>query len=95
MRLEIVVVLAWIGRLPVQDLEKVEEPRGEEGAERGTEPVDPVVAGEGVVDDVRAEGAGRVDAGAGVVDAWRVWVWLDGCGVCCVRDRGDGGVGCR
>lgn len=66
---QVIIILAWIGRLPVEYLKKIEVSCGYERPQGWTNPVDPMIAREAMRHDVRAEGSGRVDAGAGVVDA--------------------------
>jgi hypothetical protein len=62
-------ILAGIGLLIEQELDEAIEARRDAGAEDRSEPVDPMVAGKGAHDDLRAEGASRVDAGTGEVDS--------------------------
>lgn len=62
-------VLVWVGLFVEQELDEAIEARCNAGAEGRSEPVDPMVAGEGAQHDLRAEGSSGVDAGAGEVDA--------------------------
>lgn len=64
-----VAVLVGVGGFVLEDLDEFVETRCDDGAEDGAYPVDPVVAGEGVVDNCRAEGTGRVQTATGEVDA--------------------------
>lgn len=63
-------VLARIRLFVAQELEAAIDARCKAGTEGGPEPVDPMVAGKGALYDLRAEGTGRIDAGAGEVDSW-------------------------
>ena len=56
----LVEVLAWVGGLVFEAFDEAVEAGGEEGAEAGADPVDPVVAWEVVQDDAGAEGAGGI-----------------------------------
>lgn len=62
-------VLVWIGVLVFQDLNEFVETCGDDRAEHGAGPVDPVVGDEGHVYDSGPEGAGGIEAAAGEVDA--------------------------
>ena len=66
LRFAVVEVLAGVRGLVFEKLDEAVEADGEEGAERGAQPVDPVVAREGSEDDGGAEGAGGVEGACGV-----------------------------
>lgn len=63
----VVVVLARVGGFVFEDLDEFVEAGGDDGAEDGAKPVDPVVVVEAVVDDCWAEGARGVEGAAGEV----------------------------
>lgn len=69
LRLPLVEVLARVDGLVLEQLEEGKEPARQQAAQQGSHPVDPVVAGEATVDDIRAEGARRIEGAAGVVVA--------------------------
>ena len=62
-------VLVRVRGLVFQNLDELVEPCGDDGAERGAEPVDPVVVYEAGVDDCGAEGARWVQTAACEEDA--------------------------
>lgn len=62
-------ILGWVRLFVEQELDEAIEARRNAGAEDRSEPVDPMVAGEGAQYDLRAEGAGGIDAGAGEVNS--------------------------
>jgi hypothetical protein len=64
-----VAVLAGVGGLVFEDLDELVEAGSNNGAENGSDPVDPVVAGEGVVDNCWAEGTCRVQTATCEVNA--------------------------
>ena len=64
-----VAVLVGVGGFVFEDFDEFVEAGCDDGAEDGADPVDPVVAGEGVVDDCWAEGTGWVETAAGEVSA--------------------------
>lgn len=64
-----VVILARVCRLVLKHLDDLVIARSQETSQERTDPVDPVVVGEGTGGDARSERAGRVDAAAGVRDA--------------------------
>lgn len=66
-----VVVLAWIGEVVLQPLQKAVDCKGEQGAHEWSSPVNPLVARE-AGDYARAKGPSWVDAGAGEVCAAKV-----------------------
>ncbi len=74
-----VKVLARVCRLVLEVLDEAVEDDGEHAAERGAQPVDPLIAAELCVGDVSAEGARWVQRASSVVDAWfRVDdMWVD------------------
>jgi len=59
--LTLIEVLPGVGRLVFERFDKAVEADGDEGAQGGAEPVDPVVVGEDVEDDAGAEGAGGIE----------------------------------
>ena len=61
--LEIIVVLSWVGGLILEYLKDLVAAESQEGAHKGTDVVDPVVAVE-AGDDGRTEGSSRVDRSA-------------------------------
>lgn len=65
-------VLAGVGSLVVKELEEVVQTGRQNSAQKGADPVNPVVVGELAHDDVGAKGAGGVDASASVVDGKQV-----------------------
>lgn len=66
--LQIVVILTRVGSPPVESIKKVVESCCKEGAQQRANPVDPVVAWEAVVHDIRTEGSRRVDTSTRVID---------------------------
>lgn len=80
-------ILAGIGLLVEQELDEAIEARRDASAESRSKPVDPMVTGKRAHDDLRAEGAGRVDAGAGEVDSCLREVRFSLCAVCVEDDR--------
>lgn len=62
-------VLTEVCGLPFKHFDVKVEAGGQEGTEDGSDPVDPVVAGEVVGYNGGAEGAGGVDGTAGEVDS--------------------------
>lgn len=66
----IVHVLTWVDSLVFESLDELVEGDREQGTEEGSNPVNPVVAGEFSSDDRGAEGAGRVERAASEIDAY-------------------------
>lgn len=64
----VVEILAGVGGLVFDGFDEFVEAGCDQRAEDGADPVDPVVAVEGVQRDAGAEGACRVDAAAREVD---------------------------
>ena len=62
-------ILIGIGGFVLQDLDELVETCCYDGAEDGTEPVDPVVRDEYHINDSGPKGAGGIEAAAGEVDA--------------------------
>jgi len=73
-------VLAGVRLLVVEEFDKVEVTRGDESAEEGADPVDPVVGVEVAADDGGAEGAGGVEGGAGLWGVGLVGCFWEGRG---------------
>lgn len=65
----VVHVLVWVGGLVFEDFDEFVESCGDDGAEHGAEPVDPVVVLEAEVYYCWSERTGWVQAAAGEVDA--------------------------
>lgn len=63
--LHVIPVGVGVAILVPHSFQEREEARGQDGAEQGPEPVDPVVAGEAAGYDGGAEGAGGVEGAAG------------------------------
>jgi hypothetical protein len=60
----VIMVCTRVYGLIFEHLDEFVEAGGKKGTEDGADPVDPVVGGKGVEDDVRAEGTGWVEAAA-------------------------------
>lgn len=68
--LHVLPVRAGVALAVPQRAEHGDEARGEQRAQRRADPVDPVLGREVARHGSRAEAAGRVEGGAGEVDAW-------------------------
>lgn len=64
-----VAVLVWVGRLVFEDLDEFVEAGRNNGTKDRSNPVDPVVAGEGVIDHCWTEGTSGVERSTGEVNA--------------------------
>lgn len=62
-------VLTGVGLLVIEELDEFEETSTDEGAEAGTNPVDPVVVLEACCGDTWSETTGRIERSTGVIDA--------------------------
>ncbi len=62
-------VLPWVDLLIVHELDEMVVPGSDESTQARPDPIDPMVTLKAGTGDARAERAGRVEAGAGVVDA--------------------------
>lgn len=65
----VVVILTGVRDLVLEDLDELVEDNGNDGADCGAHPIDPVFRVEDASYDAGAEGAGRVERAASVVDA--------------------------
>lgn len=68
LRFEVIIVLARVAIIPLQEFHQIEEPGRETGSHDGTKPVDPVVPREVAGDNIRSKCPCWVDASASVVD---------------------------
>lgn len=64
-------VLARIGRLVFEELDKLVEAGGDQTAQDGSHPVDPVMTGEGAGHDGGTKGPSGIDGSTGIIDTWR------------------------
>jgi hypothetical protein len=64
-----IAILVRVGGLVLENLDELVETCRYDGAEDRSEPVDPVVAGEDMVDNCWAEGASGIERTTGEVDA--------------------------
>lgn len=63
------VIRTRVDVVVLEGMQQLVEPASQESTERGAQPVDPMVCGKVAVDNGRADGTGRVETGAGKVDA--------------------------
>jgi len=69
LRFKVIIILTWIGRLPIKCLEKIVKACCQKGAQERAYPVDPMVARNTVVDDIRTKRADRVDTSTAIINA--------------------------